>query len=62
VWVLKVASVEIPLDALYDLEIKRFYEYKRQLLSIFHTIHRYLMIKECVSSKIVLQDLCLVSS
>ena len=46
-WVHKIAGVEIPLDALYDVQIKRIHEYKRQLLNILHTIHRYLMIKEC---------------
>jgi len=37
--------VEIPVDALFDVHIKRIHEYKRQLLNILHVIHRYLTIK-----------------
>jgi len=39
-------GIEIPLDSLYDIQIKRIHEYKRQLLNILYVIHRYLMIKD----------------
>jgi starch phosphorylase len=40
-----VCGVEVPVDALFDVHIKRIHEYKRQLLNILHVIHRYLAIK-----------------
>jgi len=36
---------EVPLDAMYDVQVKRIHEYKRQLLNIFGVIHRYQRIK-----------------
>jgi starch phosphorylase len=35
---------DIPLDALYDVQVKRIHEYKRQLMNILYVIHRYLTI------------------
>ncbi|MCA9667343.1 MAG: glycogen/starch/alpha-glucan phosphorylase [Myxococcales bacterium] len=32
-------------DAVFDVQIKRIHEYKRQLLNIFHVIHCYLQLK-----------------
>lgn len=40
-WVLENTGVEIPLDSLYDVQIKRIHEYKRQLMNIFYVIYRY---------------------
>ena len=34
-------GVEVPTDALYDIQVKRIHEYKRQLLNMFGIIHRY---------------------
>lgn len=45
-WVKDNTGVIIPLDSLYDVQIKRIHEYKRQLLNIFYVIHRYQMILE----------------
>lgn len=39
-------GVEVNPTALFDVHIKRIHEYKRQLLNIFHVMHRYLAIKE----------------
>ena len=41
----------IPVDALYDVQVKRIHEYKRQLLNIIWVIHRYLTIKETPADK-----------
>lgn len=37
-------GIDIPLDALYDIQVKRIHEYKRQLMNILYVIHRYLTI------------------
>ena len=31
---------------MYDIQVKRIHEYKRQLMNILSVIHRYLAIKE----------------
>ena len=33
-------------DSLFDTQVKRFHEYKRQLLNVLHVIHKYNLIKE----------------
>lgn len=38
-------GVELNLDALFDIQVKRIHEYKRQQMNIFSVIHRYLKIK-----------------
>ncbi len=38
-------GVEFPLDALFDVQVKRIHEYKRQLLNVLHVIHLYDRIK-----------------
>jgi starch phosphorylase len=45
-WVKEKTGIDIPLNALYDVMIKRLHEYKRQLMNILYVIHRYLMIKD----------------
>lgn len=45
-WVKENTGYDIPLDALYDVQVKRIHEYKRQLLNVLYVIHRYLMIKD----------------
>ena len=34
------------MDSLYDIQVKRIHEYKRQLMNIVYVIHRYLAIKD----------------
>lgn len=38
-------GIKIPSSMLFDVQVKRIHEYKRQLLNILYTIHRYLRIK-----------------
>lgn len=48
-WVLEKTGIAIPLDSMYDVQVKRIHEYKRQLLNILYVIYRYLAIKETPS-------------
>ncbi|ODV61590.1 glycogen phosphorylase [Ascoidea rubescens DSM 1968] len=42
----KLTGIEInPTEYLFDIQVKRIHEYKRQQLNIFGVIHRYLWIK-----------------
>lgn len=43
-WVKERTGYDIPLDAMYDIQVKRIHEYKRQLMNILSVIHRYLTI------------------
>ncbi len=43
--VLKECGVQFNLDAMFDVQVKRIHEYKRQLLNILHVIHLYAKIK-----------------
>jgi len=38
-------GIKIPVDALYDVQVKRIHEYKRQLLNILYVIYRYKSLK-----------------
>ncbi|TXT20188.1 MAG: glycogen/starch/alpha-glucan phosphorylase [bacterium] len=38
-------GVEFDADALFDVQVKRIHEYKRQLLNILHVIHLYARLK-----------------
>ena len=31
----------MPHDALYDIQVKRIHEYKRQLMNILYVVYRY---------------------
>lgn len=42
--VFQTNQVHLDLDSLFDVQIKRVHEYKRQLLNIMHVIHQYLCI------------------
>jgi starch phosphorylase len=43
-WVKSHMDLEIPTDALFDVQVKRIHEYKRQLLNVLHVVTRYLHI------------------
>ncbi|MEN7343260.1 MAG: glycogen/starch/alpha-glucan phosphorylase [Pseudomonadota bacterium] len=38
------AGIRLPIDMMFDVQVKRIHEYKRQLLNIMHAIHRYVRI------------------
>lgn len=44
-YVLKVTGVTIDPKSLFDIQIKRIHEYKRQLLNILGTVYRYKKLK-----------------
>lgn len=43
-WVKENTGYDIPIDAMYDIQVKRIHEYKRQFMNILYVIHRYLNI------------------
>lgn len=55
----EITGIEVPTKALYDIQIKRIHEYKRQHLNMFSVISRYLDIKKMSKEekKKVSQDL-----
>lgn len=44
----ELTGIEIRGDVLYDVQVKRIHEYKRQQMNIFGVIHRYLQIKKAL--------------
>ena len=42
----ELCQVEFPIDAMFDVQVKRIHEYKRQLLNVLHVIHLYNRIKQ----------------
>ncbi len=43
--VLKECGVQFNIDSMFDVQVKRIHEYKRQLLNLLHVIHLYAKIK-----------------
>ncbi|ODQ82675.1 glycosyltransferase family 35 protein [Babjeviella inositovora NRRL Y-12698] len=41
----KLTGIEVRGDVLFDIQVKRIHEYKRQQLNVFGVIHRYLTLK-----------------
>ena len=41
----QIVHVEFPEEAMFDVQVKRIHEYKRQLLNILHVVHLYNRIK-----------------
>ena len=44
-WIKQDCGVQVPPDALFDVQVKRIHEYKRQLLNILQTVAHYQRIK-----------------
>lgn len=42
----EMTGYDVPVDALFDVQIKRIHEYKRQTMNILYAIHRYLTLKD----------------
>lgn len=40
-WVLENMGLQLPVHAMFDVQVKRIHEYKRQLLNVLHVIARY---------------------
>ncbi|MFZ9801628.1 MAG: glycogen/starch/alpha-glucan family phosphorylase, partial [Burkholderiaceae bacterium] len=45
-WYKAQSNVSLNVDSLWDVQIKRIHEYKRQLLNVLQIIDRYLMLRE----------------
>lgn len=45
-YLLVESGISVNPSTLFDFQVKRIHEYKRQLLNILNIIHRYLMLKE----------------
>jgi starch phosphorylase len=45
-WLKVHMELVVPVDALFDVQVKRIHEYKRQLLNVLHVVTRYLRIIE----------------
>ncbi len=42
----ETTGVTVDPDSLFDVQVKRIHEYKRQLLNVMHIIHEYLRLVE----------------
>ena len=39
-------GIDVGLDSMFDVQVKRMHEYKRQLMNTLHAVHLYLQIKD----------------
>ena len=45
-WIKREQGLVLNTDAIFDVQVKRLHEYKRQLLNVMHIIHLYLNLKD----------------
>ncbi len=45
-YIFKNAGVLVDPDSMFDVQVKRLHEYKRQMLNVFHVIHLYNLIRD----------------
>lgn len=50
-WLHKHYEFEVDPDSMFDVQVKRIHEYKRQLLNVLHVIHEYIDIKNNPNKK-----------
>jgi glycogen phosphorylase len=48
-----LTGVSVDPDSLFDCQVKRIHEYKRQLLNVLHVLHLYLSLKEKPAARMV---------
>lgn len=46
VYLKETQGVDLDVNTMFDVQVKRIHEYKRQLLSVLHAIHLYIQIKD----------------
>jgi len=51
VYVKKHLDIEVDCNTMFDIQVKRIHEYKRQLLNVLHVIHRYSELKKMSPSE-----------
>ena len=44
--ILQTTSIRVDPDSLFDVQVKRIHEYKRQLLNVMRIVHEYLCLIE----------------
>ena len=44
-WLKETINLDADVDALFDIQVKRIHEYKRQFMNILYVIHRYQTLK-----------------
>lgn len=52
-YILKTQGLQVPLDSMFDVQVKRLHEYKRQLLAVLHIIALYNRLKQNPGLEIV---------
>jgi starch phosphorylase len=50
--ILELTGVQVSTEALYDVQVKRLHEYKRQLLNVMNIVHMYNEIKDNPKAKV----------
>ena len=45
-WVARESGITLNTDAIFDVQVKRLHEYKRQLLNVLHIIHLYNQLRD----------------